>query len=79
VVAADASGNSSLVTDGVTGRLVPHDDISAYADALATYLGDPAARAAAGAAGLAAAQAYDWDEINGAVLARYQALVAARA
>ena len=78
VVAADASGNSSLVTDGVTGRLVPHDDIGAYADALALYLKNPGARAAAGAAGLAAAQAYDWDEINGAVLARYQALAAAR-
>ncbi|WP_310497033.1 glycosyltransferase family 1 protein [Sandarakinorhabdus sp.] len=75
VVAADASGNACLVENGVTGRLVAPDDIAGYADALTLYLTDPAARAAAGAAGLKAAQAYDWDEINGAVLARYRQLV----
>lgn len=75
VVAADASGNACLVDDGITGRLVPPDDIAGYADALTLYLTDPGARAAAGSAGLKAAQAYDWDEINGAVLARYRELV----
>lgn len=78
VVAADASGNACLVDDGVTGRLVAPDDIAGYADALTLYLTDPAARAAAGAAGLKAAQRYDWDEINSAVLARYRDLVAGR-
>ena len=76
VVAAQASGNSCLINDKVTGRLVDPGDIAAYADALARYLDDPAARAAAGAAGLANAQAYDWDQINAVVLARYRAVLA---
>jgi glycosyltransferase involved in cell wall biosynthesis len=79
VVAAIASGSSCLVADGVTGRLVPPQDAAAFADALQQYIEDPAARAAAGAAGLKAAAAYDWDAINGAVLARYLEIVAAHA
>jgi phosphatidylinositol alpha 1,6-mannosyltransferase len=51
-------------------------DIAGYADALAAYANDPALRAAVGAAGLARAGGYDWDAINGAVLARYRELVA---
>ena len=78
VVAARASGNECLVSDGVTGALIAPGNITAYADALARYCTDPALRAAHGRAGLAAAQAFDWDVINGAVLARYRQLVAAR-
>ncbi len=77
VVAAAASGNDALVVDGATGRLVPPVDIAAYADAIAAYMASPAARRAAGAAGLARAGSFDWDSINGAVLARYRELVAA--
>ncbi len=76
VVAALASGNDALIVDGVTGRLVPPADIAAYADALAAYATDPALRAAVGAAGLERARGYDWDAINGAVLARYRELAA---
>ncbi len=79
VVAARASGNECLVTDGVTGALVEAKDVSAYADALAAYCREPARRAAHGQAGLLAAQAFDWDAINGAVLDRYRELVALRA
>ncbi len=75
VVAARASGNECLVTDGATGALVTPGDIPGYADALAAYCTDPALRNAHGNAGLAAAQAFDWDAINGAVLARYRELV----
>ncbi len=75
VVAALASGNDALIVDGVTGRLVPPADIAAYADALAAYAADPALRAATGDAGLARACGYDWDAINGAVLARYRELL----
>jgi glycosyltransferase involved in cell wall biosynthesis len=78
VVAAIATGSNCLVDDGVTGRLIPAGDIAGFADALALYLGNPGVRAAAGRAGLASAQAYDWDAINGAVLARYREIVAAR-
>ncbi len=79
VVAARASGNECLVTDGVTGALVTPGDISGFADALARYCGDQPLRVAHGHAGLAAAQAFDWDAINGAVLERYHDLIAARA
>jgi glycosyltransferase involved in cell wall biosynthesis len=78
VVAAIATGSNCLIDDGVTGRLVPSGDIGAFADALTVYLGNSGARAAAGRAGLVAAQAYDWDTINGAVLTRYREILAAR-
>ena len=79
VVAARAGGNECLVADGVTGALVAARDVAGYADALQRYCTDPALRAAHGQAGLAAAQAFDWDAINGAVLARYRELVVCRA
>ncbi len=77
VVAARASGNECLVSDGITGALVTPGDITGYADALTRYCTDPVLRAAHGQAGLAAAQAFDWDVINGAVLSRYRELIAA--
>lgn len=72
VVAARATGSSSLVEDGVSGRLVEPGAVSAFADALGAYLADPEARRAAGAAGLKRSDRYDWDEINGAMLAHYR-------
>ncbi len=76
IVAAQATGSNCLVDDGITGRLVPADDIAAFADALTLYLTDSAVRRAAGTAGLQKALPYDWDRINGAVLARYRAIFA---
>jgi glycosyltransferase involved in cell wall biosynthesis len=64
VVAAIATGSQSLVTDGVTGRLIRPGAIEAFADALAHYCTDDEARKAAGKAGAAAAQRYGWDEVN---------------
>lgn len=78
IVAAIATGSNCLIDDGLTGRLVPPGDIGAFADALALYLGNSGTRAAAGRAGLEAAQRYDWDTINGAVLARYREILAVR-
>lgn len=78
VVAARASGNDCLVTDGVTGALVTPGDIAGFADALGRYCNDPLLRTQHGQAGLAAAQTFDWDAINGAVLDRYHAVIAAR-
>lgn len=77
VVAALASGSSCIIEDGVTGRLIPPSDVLGFATALQTYLENEEVRATAGKAGLEAAKAYDWDRINGAVLARYQEIVAA--
>jgi len=78
VVAAIATGSSSLVADGVSGRLVPPSDIAGFADALAAYAADPEARSAAGAVGVDRAMCYDWDAINDAVIDRYLALAQLR-
>ncbi len=78
VVAADATGASSLVVEGETGHLVPPRDIAAYADRLATYAADPALRRAHGEAGARRADAFDWDTINGAVADTYLRLIEAR-
>ena len=79
VVAAAATGSSSLVHDGVNGRLIPPGAISGFADALAIYCRDPAARAAAGAAGREASSRYGWDEVNGALVDAYLRLMRQRA
>lgn len=50
-VATAVGGNAEAVADGVTGRIVPVGDVAAMAGALAELLGDPARRAAFGAAG----------------------------
>ncbi|MFC3712026.1 glycosyltransferase family 4 protein [Sphingoaurantiacus capsulatus] len=71
VVAARATGSLSLVADGINGILTSPDDVDASADAIAYYVANPEARATAGAAGLAAAQRYDWDRINQGMLDRY--------
>lgn len=76
VVAADATGNSCLVENGVSGSLIPPGDYRAFADAIEALIADPAARAAAGKAGLARAATYDWDAINGTLLGHYRAVVA---
>jgi glycosyltransferase involved in cell wall biosynthesis len=77
VVAAIATGSNCLIDDGVNGRLVRHDDIGGFADALGLYLTDGRVRAAAGQKGLEQAARFDWDSINDAVLARYHELLVA--
>ena len=78
VVAAGATGSSSLVEDGVTGALVPPSGAAAYAGALAPYCTDPALRAAHGQAGEAKSKLFDWDAINQAVVDTYVRIIAAR-
>jgi phosphatidylinositol alpha 1,6-mannosyltransferase len=70
-VAAAATGASSLVADGVSGRLVAPADVGAFADALEAYVRNPQLRAAHGAESFRRAQAFDWDTINDAVIERY--------
>ena len=64
VVAAIATGSESLVTDGVTGKLVRPGAIDAFADCLAHYCKDEDARRTAGKAGCEASRRYGWDEVN---------------
>jgi phosphatidylinositol alpha 1,6-mannosyltransferase len=79
VVAAVATGATSLVRDGQTGMLVEPSDIEAFADALERYAKDPELRRRHGEAGLAYAQTMDWDRINSAVVRIYLRVIEKRA
>jgi phosphatidylinositol alpha 1,6-mannosyltransferase len=78
VVAAVATGTTSLVRDGVSGTLVDPDDIDGFADALEAYARDPELRRRHGEAGLAIAQTMDWDTINSAVIRAYRHAIVKR-
>lgn len=83
VVAAGATGASSLVNDGVTGRLVPLKgkkgaqipDSSGLAEAIAPYCTDPALRMAHGRAGEERSCEYSWEAINAIVADTYIRLI----
>lgn len=78
VVAAKATGSSSLVEDGVTGMLVRPGAVARFADALAHYCTDTAARAAAGEAGRAFSARYGWDAVNRTLADGYISVLRAR-
>ena len=78
VIAARATGSTSLVADGESGRLVDPGDIAGFAGAIAAYVADPELRRAHGAAGEARSRAYSWDAINRTVADTYLRLVEAR-
>lgn len=78
VMAAAASGTTSLVQDNVTGRLAEPGDNEAMANELADYQRNPALRAKHGAAGLEFAKTMDWDEINAAVMRVYERVIERR-
>ncbi|WP_299191589.1 glycosyltransferase family 1 protein [uncultured Erythrobacter sp.] len=83
VVAAGATGASSLVTDGETGRLVPlkgkgsnaAPDSEGLAEAIAPYCTDPALRMAHGQAGEDRSREYSWEAINQVVADTYVRLI----
>ena len=78
VVAAAASGATSLVRDGKTGTLVEPGAIDDFGAALCRYAAEPALRAKHGAAGLAYAKTMDWDLINAAVVKVYARVIERR-
>lgn len=78
VVAAVATGATSLVRDGETGLLVEPGDPDAFADALETYANNPDMRRKHGEAGLDFAMTMDWDRINSVVLNVYQRVIERR-
>jgi len=77
VVAARATGSTSLVSDGETGRLVEPGSIADFADVVENYCCDPELRKAHGAAGEVRSRDFSWDAINSAVAAAYIRLVTA--
>lgn len=78
-VAARATGSESLVTEGVTGRLIRPGAIGAFADALQAYCIDADARHAAGAAAQARAERNGWDQVNQALVDTYLRVIRQRA
>ena len=78
VVAAAASGATSLVRDGKTGTLVEPGAIDEFGAAIAAYAATPALRAKHGAAGLAYAKTMDWDSINSVVMKVYARVIERR-
>ncbi len=71
VVAAQATGSSSIIEHGSNGLLVEIGDFEGYADALTTYLDNRNLRHKAGAAALAYSANFDWDQINEAMIQTY--------
>jgi len=78
VVAASATGATSLVRDGENGSLVEPGDIDGFAAALEAYARDPELRRRHGEAGLAFAETMDWDRVNAAVLSVYERVIERR-
>ncbi|WP_271439128.1 glycosyltransferase family 4 protein [Pontixanthobacter luteolus] len=78
VVAAGATGSSSLVNDGATGRLVPHGSPENFAEAIAPYCQGNALRKEHGDAGEKRSLDFSWDAINQAVADTYVRLIEAR-
>ena len=78
VVASIATGSTSLVADGSSGRLIPPGDIARFADAIQAYAADAGLRALHGATGEERSRAYSWDRINQAVVDAYDRLTRAR-
>ncbi|AHE52069.1 glycosyltransferase family 4 protein [Sphingomonas sanxanigenens] len=78
VVAAIATGSQSLVTNGVSGRLVTPGAIGDFAEALRYYCEHPDARRAAGKAGEAETVRFGWDAVNQQLVDTYVRLVRQR-
>jgi len=75
VVATRAGGIPEVVNDGTDGMLVPVRDPSALAQALLTYLGDPARRAQASVQARADSQRFSAQAMVDAYLGLYRSLV----
>jgi phosphatidylinositol alpha 1,6-mannosyltransferase len=77
VVAPAAGGPLDLVTDGVTGFLVPPGSAGAIAGAVARLAADPQLRAAQGSAARRVMLGRSWPAICGQLIGHYQAVLAA--
>jgi glycosyltransferase involved in cell wall biosynthesis len=75
VVAAASTGSTSLVDNGISGRLVPPGGTRQFAEALRRYIAEPALRRRHGAAGELRSRDFGWDRINDAVVQTYLRLL----
>ncbi len=75
VVAAIATGSESILSDGLTGRLIRTGAIESFADALQQLIEQSDTRLAMGQAGLIEAKKYSWDRINSVVAHTYQRII----
>jgi glycosyltransferase involved in cell wall biosynthesis len=78
VLAAVATGTTSIVRDGETGVLVEPGDVDGFADTLEAYARDPDIRRRHGEAGLEYAKSMDWDSINANALKTYLRVIERR-
>lgn len=78
VIAAESTGATNLVQNGITGLLVDGTDVEEFADALTAYARDPELRRRHGHAGLEVAKTMDWDTINSAVIRAYKHAIVKR-
>jgi phosphatidylinositol alpha 1,6-mannosyltransferase len=77
-VAARATGSESLVTEGVTGRLIRPGAIEEFADALQTYCVEEDVRLRAGQAARMRAERNGWDQVNQALVDTYLRIIRQR-
>jgi glycosyltransferase involved in cell wall biosynthesis len=78
VIAAEATGSTNIVRNGISGILVDGTESDEFADALEAYARDPELRRRHGEAGLAVAKTMDWDTINSAVVRAYKHAIVKR-
>ncbi|NIJ06507.1 glycosyltransferase involved in cell wall biosynthesis [Sphingomonas vulcanisoli] len=78
VVAARATGSSSLIEDNINGRLIEPGRNEAFARAIQAYCDNSEIRLAAGEAGRKASELYEWDRVNQQLVDAYLRLVRLR-
>lgn len=78
VVAARATGSSSLIEDGISGRLIEPGGNAAFARAIALYCEKEDIRRGAGEAGRKASERYEWDRVNQALVDAYLRIIRSR-
>src|SRR3954470_8877513 len=72
VIAAEATGATNLVRQGITGTLADGTEPDEFAAVLAAYATDKDLRRRHGEAGLEIAKTMDWDTISSAVIRAYK-------
>jgi glycosyltransferase involved in cell wall biosynthesis len=76
-VASDSPGLRESVRDGETGRLVPHGDVAALAEALRGLASDTALRARLGRGARAFAESLPWSQTADETVQHLEEAVAA--